>query len=284
MNTLAVIHDLEKKVDDFHLGPIDLTIEPGTVTALIGNNGSGKSTLIKLMMNLAKPDMGNIHLFDKFVYGQDESWKQHVAYLPQKQIGFSPYNGHTLRELISGLYPNWDQPLFDNLIKAFQVPLDKTYEKLSPGAQQKLNLALTIPRGTKLMILDEPTNFMDIPSKSLLLDVLADWVERDGRALIFASHQVEDIRKLADYLAILKDGRQIGMFEKERLMETYQSYWINGLPEHAAIPGLVERQANGLVSDDPEATESWLKAQHISWQDRTSLDLEEIIGLLMKHH
>lgn len=284
MNTLAVIHDLEKKVEDFHLGPIDLTIEPGTVTALIGNNGSGKSTLIKLMMNLAKPDMGNIRLFERFVYGQDESWKQHVAYLPQKQIGFSGYNGQTLRELISGLYPFWDETLFKELIDAFQVPLDKAYDKLSPGAQQKLNLALTIPRGTKLMILDEPTNFMDIPSKNLLLDALADWMEQDGRALIFASHQVEDIRKLADYLAILKDGRQIGMFEKERLMEAYQSYWINGLPEDAAIPGLVERQANGLVSDDPEATESWLKAQGLIWQDRTSLDLEEIIGLLMKHH
>lgn len=75
MNALLDISMLEKKVDEFQLGPIDLQIEPGTITAIVGNNSSGKSTLLKLIMNLAKPDTGSITLANQFVYGKDESWK-----------------------------------------------------------------------------------------------------------------------------------------------------------------------------------------------------------------
>jgi len=283
MNHLAHITHLEKEIDTFSMGPIDLAIEPGTITALIGNNGSGKSTFLKMIMNLAKPDKGNIKVMNKWVNGEDESWKQHVAYLPQKPIGFAPYNGKTLKKLISGLYPNWDNALFKRLVDDFEIPLGKKYDRLSPGVQQKLNLALTIPRNVPLMILDEPTNFMDIPSKNLLLDVLVEWMENGERALLFASHQSEDIQKLADYLMILKDGVQIGTFEKEDLLERFQTYWLDHMPgEPDSIPGTVSFADGKLLSDNPELTEKILKERNIPWHSQTTLKLEEIITILMK--
>jgi len=282
MNAIAKISHLEKIIDYFEIGPIDLTIEPGTITALIGNNGSGKSTFLKMLMNLAKPYRGNIQLFGKWVNGPDESWKQRVAYLPQKQIGFEPFKGETLKEMISGLYPNWDESLFQKIIADFKVPLHKKYNALSPGLQQKLNLALTIPRNTELMILDEPTNFMDIPSKSLLQDILAEWMEHGDRALLFASHQAEDIQKLADYLVLLKDGVQKGVYLKEDLLENYQTYWFgHALTDTHEIPGILTQEGNQLISDCPPETEKALEAKQIKWHSRSALPLEDIIALLL---
>ncbi|MFB4168959.1 ATP-binding cassette domain-containing protein [Virgibacillus sp. JSM 102003] len=281
MQSYAGISKVQKKIDDFHLGPIDLQIEPGTITALVGNNGSGKSTLLKLLMNMAKPDMGNIRLFDKFVYGHNETWKSKVSYQPQLATGYNGYNGKDLKALISSLYPDWDEALFKKMADSFKLPLAKKYEKLSPGMQQKLNLALTIPRNTPLLILDEPTTFMDIPSKRALTDILADWMEQSERAIIIASHQVEDIKKLADYICVLQDGKMVGNFEKEVLKESYVRYWLpNSMPENA-IPGEVERGIQTVISNQPEITESFLQENNMIWTDRTNLDLEKIISILL---
>src|SRR5699024_7453877 len=280
--SLIHISQLEKKIDDFHLGPIHLTIERGTITALVGNNGSGKSTLLKLIMNLAKADMGNIRVNDILISGEDESWKQYIAYQPQTTIGYDPFTGKALKDLIANWYPQWDDKFFNRVIDMLHVPLNKPFGKLSPGAQQKLSFALTIARNTPILILDEPTAHMDIPSKNLLIDRLVDWMDQGERAIIIASHQADDIRKLSDYLFVLQSGQMIGHFAKDELVEIYQKYWVTeALPTHL-IPGEVERLDQTIISNDPEVTEQYLQDHKIKWTKRTSVDLEEIIELLLR--
>lgn len=281
MNPLLDISKLEKKVDEFQLGPIDLQIEPGTITAIVGNNGSGKSTLLKLIMNLAKPDKGNIMVANQLVHGEEESWKNQIAYQPQTVIGYNPFTGNKLKDLIAPLYPNWDEALFLKLVELFDIPLNKRFGKISQGAQQKLTLALTIPRNAPLLLLDEPTSFMDIPSKKHLLDILVDWMEQDNRAIVITSHQADDIRKLSDYLFVLRDGKMIGNYEKETLTENFKRYWLKKPLQDKAIPGEVARHQQQVISNQPEVTEQYFKDADIQWIDRTALDLEEIITLLL---
>jgi ABC-2 type transport system ATP-binding protein len=283
MLPLAEIDTVRKEMDnDFALGPIDLSIEPGTITALIGNNGSGKSTLLKLLMHLAKADSGTIKIAGKSVSGADESWKKKVAYQPQTIIGFNPYTGERLREMTSRWYPNWDEKLFRKMANLFDVPVNKRFDKLSQGSQQKLSLALTIARGAPLLILDEPTNFLDIPSKKALLDILIEWMEQEERAIIIASHQAEDIRKLADYLLIIRDGEMVGNFEKEALTSFYRRYWLPVLPEADPVPGEIFREGRSIISSQPEETEAYLQRGQIAWSSRTALELDEIIALLLQ--
>jgi len=195
LNHFIQINNVEKNIDQFRIGPIDLTIESGTITALVGDNGSGKSTLLKMMMNLVNYDTGTINAFGQNVHEEAEDWKKEIAYQPQTVIGYDGFTGHELNNLIAHWYPNWDQKLFVQLVDMFNIPLHKRFGKLSQGEQQKLTLALTIPRNTKLLILDEPTSFMDIPSKNLLTDLLIEWMEKDERSIIIASHQADDIKK-----------------------------------------------------------------------------------------
>ncbi|RDW20439.1 ATP-binding cassette domain-containing protein [Oceanobacillus chungangensis] len=281
MEPYVEISNLQKKIDDFQLGPIDLAIEPETITALVGNNGSGKSTLLKLIMNLASSDSGNIKLFNTPVGKEDESWQRNVAYLPQSTIGMDAYTGNALKALIESLYPKWDNALFMELINLFDVPLNKRFGKMSQGVQQKLNLALTVARNTPLLLLDEPTAFMDIPSKKFFMDILIDWMDKGDRSIIITSHQVEDIKKLSDYLFVLRNGKVIGNFEKEALTESYKRYWLNSTLPNTAIPGEVSRAHPQIVSNHPEETEIFLQKNNIGWIDRKSLELEEIITLLL---
>lgn len=281
MSAWIEIKDARKKVDDFQLGPLNLEIEAGTITALVGNNGSGKSTLLKLMMNLASMDGGAIRILGKPVDGGDESWKRHITFQPQKQVGWSAYTGNELKNLIAPLYLNWDDQLFNHISGLFDIPLDKRFGKLSPGMQQKLSLALALPRKTDILILDEPTASLDIPSKKQFMDLLVEWMEPEDRAVVLTTHQPDDLRKLADYLFLMKNGQGIGHYEKDRLTSTYRRYWLTEMPT-SPVPGELSRNGSQLISENPNATEQYVLAQNIQVLDDQALELEDIISLLLK--
>lgn len=281
MQPLIEIINIHKQIDDFKLGPIHLVIEPGTITALVGNNGSGKSTLLKSIMNLVKADHGEINVLGQSVNGADENWKSLIAYQPQKMIGYDFFTGEALKSLVEKFYPLWDDALFMKVIQQLDVDLTKKYGKLSQGSQQKLNFALTIARNARLLILDEPTAHLDIPSKKILIDLLVDWMEVEERAIIIASHQVEDIRKLSDFLFVLHDGNMLGNFEMEELTETYKRFWLSHTIQVDKVPGEIARNNHELISNHPELTEQYFKANNVKWHDRASLELDEIITLLL---
>ncbi|PWA07926.1 ABC transporter ATP-binding protein [Pueribacillus theae] len=281
MECSAEMNQVKKKIDDFQLGPIDLDIQSGLITALVGSNGAGKSTVLKMLMNLVKQDEGTITLLNEQVDGDSEEWKEKVAYLPQSFPGLVPFTGMELKKLTSEWYPKWDERLFNKINKLFDLSLTKKFGKLSQGSQQKLKFALTLPRNPNLLILDEPTSHMDIPSKKLLIDLLVEWMEEGARTILLATHQVEDIRKLADYLVIMDKGRMLGSFEKEELIAQYKQYWVKGSLPPVTVPGEIERKENMLVTKCPSQTEEFLKNRGVTWSTAKSLELDEIISIML---
>lgn len=281
MLSVMQISQLKKDIDDFTLGPIELVIEPGTITALVGNNGSGKSTLMKIMMQLVKPNHGEIYLYEEKMTPTNESWKSLVGYQSQTAVGYAPFTGQALRDMIAPLYPTWDEQLFNDVVSELNIALNKKFSKLSPGAQQKLSFALTIARNTPLLILDEPTAHLDIPSKKRIVDRLVHWMENGERSIIIASHQVEDIKKLADYLFVLHHGKMIGHFEKGELSERYARFWLTEPINEQNIPHIISYEDMAIVSDDADRTEAYLTERQIEYMSREQIDLEEIITFLL---
>lgn len=273
--------NLTKQIGNFHLGPINFSVAPGTITALIGNNGSGKSTLMKIMMNLVKPDTGEILIDQMSVDSAKETWKQFVGYQAQSPVGYGPFTGEALQQMIGPLYPNWDDHLFLDIVDELQIDLKQTFGKSSPGAQQKLAFALTIARQTPLLILDEPTAHLDIPAKKVIIDRLVEAMDQGERSIIISSHQVYDIKKLADYLFIIHNGRQIGHYEKGALTEKYVRYWLEDPIDAKSIPGVIATDHLSITSENSYETEKYLLARDISWISREQLDLDEIITILL---
>lgn len=277
------LKNLKKVLNDFQLGPLDLQFEPGTVTAIVGKNGAGKSTIAKLIMNLAKRDAGEIVIEGEDVSFFNEKWKNKISYQPQSLLGCNVFNGLELKGLIAPLYPSWDEELFQHLVKVFDVPLNKSYGKLSPGVQQQLNFVLTLPRDTDVLLLDEPTAHMDIPSKQILTEELVSWMDRGEKTVIFVSHQAEDIRKLADYIVILHNGKVAHKATKDELVQSFKRYWMaQPLPAERIASEMLRKNDRVIISNNPMSTEDDLNKRGLHWLQAEPLELDEIISLIMK--
>lgn len=280
MNKAIHLQDVQKKMNDFEIGPLNFTNEDGFITAVVGRNGSGKSTLLKMLMRLVKPTAGKIELFGENIAGNNENWKKRVAYQAQTSIGYDPFTGKQLQKLIRGYYPNWDDAYFLDIIRRLNVSLDKRFMKMSQGDQQKIVLALTFARNTDLLLLDEPTSFLDIPAKNELMKMITEWMDVGNRSIMMTSHQAEDINKLADFVLVMREGKLSETYEKDTLIESYAQYWLASA-EVDQLPGEIVRESNLIYSNDPEVTEAALR-EHTSNFERQNLDLEKVIALLLE--
>ncbi|AJD89603.1 hypothetical protein JMA_02860 [Jeotgalibacillus malaysiensis] len=273
-----VIRNIEKSIDDFHLSIPELTIEEGTITALIGTNGAGKSTFFKMLMNLVKQDTGEIEVFGHSVKGTDEKLKQQVAYQAQNMLGCDPFTGEQLRNLMAELYPSWDEALFRRFSEKLSIPLNKKVQKLSPGVKTKLNLALNFGKNTPLLILDEPTAAMDIPARNYFIQFLLELMERGDKTILIASHQADDIKKLADYLVFINNGRVSQLLEKDALASSYRLFWLKEEPPVSRMPGEIKRTYKKVIlSNQPDATMTYLSQHNLMIVDEQIPELEDII-------
>lgn len=276
------VNDLKKQLDDFTLGPIHLSIEPGTITALIGNNGSGKSTFLKILMNFINQDQGSLHFFGEPTLTNEKEWKEKVAYLPQKPIGMEPYNGETLANLYDLTYPSFDWKTFNHLLEKFKVNKRKTFQKLSPGEQQKLRIALTFATNAKVLILDEPTAFIDIQARNYLLDYIIWWMDEKERSIILSTHHADEIRKLADYIVPINHGKMLGNYEKEALINHYREYIFQEVVLPVNIPGEIKRQGQSIISNAPDETEAFLNQEQLPFISQNRVELDEIIAFILE--
>src|SRR5699024_6988259 len=105
--------------------------------------------------------------------------------------------------------------------------------------------------------------------------------EDERRAIIISSHQIEDIRKLSDYIYVLNNGHPVGHFEKESLTESYRRYFLHDTLPKTKIPGEVLREIHSFITNHPEETERFLNKNGVEWSSHTNLELEEIMTILL---
>ena len=288
------LRDVRKSYGNFELGPVNLEIEPGYVVAVVGPNGSGKSTLFGMLMNLVKPTSGEVRLFDGASYPDDEvAIKQRIGYVPESSVGHDEMSARSLGEFVSYWYPKWDQRLYQDLIERYKVDPDIRFGKLSKGVQRRLTFALALATGCELLLLDEPTVGVDLFVRRQMLEDISRFMRSgDRRTVVYATHVLEEVRRIADYVAYLVDGEYLGLYEMDALLEGWKMLWVDREPE-GDIPGVVQVVVGGrvvggsptrLVSDSPEETERALSAQNIRIVRSEPLDLEEILSHLMRRH
>ena len=279
------LRDVRKSYGDFELGPVDLAIEPGYVVAVVGPNGCGKSTLIRMLMNLIQPDSGEVRLFGG-VYPDDEvAIKQRVGYVPERSSGHDGMSAKSLGEFVSRFYPGWDRRLYEDLVRRAQIEPDKKFGRLSRGVQRRLAFALALASGSELLLLDEPTAGVDPFARREMLEDISRFMQDGDRTVVFATHVMEEVRRIADYVVFLVDGSLLGLHEKDALLEGWKTLWVDREPE-VDVPGVVEEVGGGsptrIVSDSPQETGQALSAEDIRIVRSGRLDLEEILSHLMR--
>jgi len=202
---------IEIKGLEFGYGPgslfrgLDLRLEPGNIYGLLGLNGAGKSTLLKLMTGLLFPRAGSIRAFGCEPGRRAPEFLADVFVLPE-EFNLPGITGEAYARNLAPFYPRFDQALFERLREEFALPRNTKLTGHSYGQKKKFLLSFGLASGTSLLVLDEPTNGLDIPSKGLFRRLVAE-AASDERIFVISTHQVKDVESLIDPIVILHEGR-----------------------------------------------------------------------------
>jgi ABC-2 type transport system ATP-binding protein len=172
---------------------------------LLGLNGAGKSTLLKLMTGLLFADSGRIEALGQNPADRRPSFLADVFVLPE-ELDLPPITGEQYVRGLAPFYPSFDRSRFELYCREFELPPDHKLTSHSYGQKKKFLLAFGLASGTRLLVLDEPTNGLDIPSKGLFRRLVAE-AATEERTFVISTHQVRDVESLIDPLVILHGGR-----------------------------------------------------------------------------
>jgi ABC-2 type transport system ATP-binding protein len=186
---------------------LDCELQTGSIVGLLGKNGAGKTTLLKLMIGLLFPDKGDISILGHEPAKRQPSLLQDVFFVSE-EFYLPPISINNYVKANAGFYPRFDKELLLRLIKDFELPETKSLQKLSYGQKKKFLISFALATKCHLLVLDEPTNGLDIPSKSIFRKVLAGSLDED-QLVIISTHQVKDVENLIDKVLMLDNGKFI---------------------------------------------------------------------------
>ena len=187
----------------------DLSFEQhnGSIVGLLGKNGAGKSTFLKLISGLLKPQTGilNINGFKPF-----DRFPDFLAdiYMVSEEFSFPSITIGLYIKATAPLYPKFDYEKMNRILQEFELESKKSLNGLSHGQRKKFLIAFALSTNCSLLILDEPTNGLDIPSKSLFRKILVSSVS-DEQLVLISTHQVKDIETIIDTIVVLDEGKMV---------------------------------------------------------------------------
>ena len=211
------VNNLKKEFKDFKLDIENLEIPEGAVIGLIGENGAGKTTLLKCILDLYKYD-GDIKIFGEKIH--KESFQKIGAVIPDSFFN-DTFKIKDVVDILKVAYKNFDEKMFYECADKFKMPKDKKLSELSTGNLMKLKIISSICHNPELLILDEPTSGLDPVIRDEIIGFLFDYMRDGDRTILFSSHILSDIEKIADYIIYIHEGRVILYDEKDSLVEKY---------------------------------------------------------------
>lgn len=185
---------------------LDLNIPAGCVYGLLGRNGAGKSTTIKMLMGMVQPDHGEATLLGHSVAELPPEVRQRIAYIAE---GHPLYNWMTIDEAIRfarPFYQRWNQRLLDQILDHFELSRRAKLRRLSNGQRAQVSLALAVAPEPELLVLDDPTLGLDTVVRREFLESLIQIIQRQGRTILFSSHILGDVERVADRIGVMVDG------------------------------------------------------------------------------
>ena len=286
MTKALEITDVVKTYPDFKLGPLNLDLEPGKVLAYIGPNGSGKSTTMHCLTRLVKADQGIMKIFGKENKPDKTDWRFDIGYVGDVHVFYEKWTAEENLKFLKKFYPDWSDQLVNNLVNRFRLPLKKKAKDLSSGNRVKLSLISALAHSPKLLLLDEPTSGLDPVVRKEVLDTLFEILEDGERAILYSTHILSDINRIADELAFLVDGQLISRHEKDELTENWRRISFQLEESHVDLNSVVNHTRDGedhqVISRNYKDTLQHLQeigAQNIH---KTRLSVDDIAVEIMK--
>jgi ABC-2 type transport system ATP-binding protein len=282
----ARLSGLTKRFTGFQLGPLDLTLEPGTVLALVGPNGAGKTTTLNCMAGLMVPDAGGTEVYGNAVHPARIEYRRDVGYVGEENGFFRRWTVARNLTYLAGLLPGWSHDRARRLCERIALPLDKPVSKLSRGNTTKLALVAALAHGPRLLLLDEPTSGLDPVVRAEVLDVLWEIIEDGEHAVLYSTHVLSDINRLADELVFLRDGKIVLRSGRDELGESWRRVSFRLQDEDFELAGVVEhrrvRAEHQVITRDAETTLRQLSEIGAQAVEVSRMSVDEIAVQILK--
>lgn len=238
MSDLAIeLADVGKSYPFFTLDDIQLRVPHGQIMGLIGPNGAGKSTTIRILMGLVLPDRGEVRVLGRRMPAEQIAAKCDIGFASDDM---RLYEGMTLgwhMEFIRSIYPNWDAPYAQVLLKRFGLRAEQKIKGLSHGQRVKATLLLVLARRPRLLVLDEPTTGLDPVARHEVLKELTAVMTDEGRSILFSSQNTQDVEQISDQITFIDRGRIIDSMDKEAYLDRWRRLRLE-VPSGMALPAL----------------------------------------------
>lgn len=195
---------------NFFLEPLDLDVQPGERVAVIGANGAGKSTTLKAIAGRLREYDGRVEIGGREVRSQVPGIRERIGFLPEKMQGYGWMTVAEHLTFLSSFFPSWDHEYARELLQRLELPSDSKVGTLSKGMGVKLSMVAAEAHRPPVLLLDEPTSAIDPLMRGQLLAVVDQCVPQGGdRLVLFSSHILEDVEKIADRVVLIRRGRLV---------------------------------------------------------------------------
>jgi len=196
----------KRVINDFNL-----QVKKGEVLALLGKNGAGKTTLFKILLNIVKADEGKIEIMGES--NKRSKIRENISFLGEDYRLYSYLNAEEIIELASKFYKKYDKEWALNKLEEFDIPLNKKIEKFSKGMKQTVRLIQALANKGEIIILDEPSAGLDVKMQNEIISLIQD-INNKGKTVLFSSHNLLEVKKLAERVAFMKKGEIVAVKDK----------------------------------------------------------------------
>ena len=271
--------NVTKTFDGFTaLDDLSMKVPKGAVYGLVGPNGAGKSTAIRHLTGIYRQDKGQVLMEGQKIY-ENPTVKSRIGYIPDDVFYFPSASLEEMHRYYRGMYPNFDEELYQRLHEVFQLPKKGPIRRFSKGMQKQAAFHLTICTRPDVLILDEPVDGLDPVMRRQVWSLILSDVAQRGTTVLISSHNLRELEDICDHVGIMDHGK---MLLERSLADmqgaTHKVQLVGNIPEglevlHESGSG---RMQTLIVRGDAEEIRSRIAAANPTYFDILPLSLEEI--------
>ena len=273
------LRDITKTFGPFKaLDGLTMTVPKGTVYGLVGPNGAGKSTAIRCIVGVYRPDSGDVCVDGGAVY-ENSALKARIGYIPDDIFYFPTATLEEMRKFYSGIYPDFDDALFERLYEIFNLPRKTPMRRFSKGMQKQAAFHLAICCRPDVLILDEPVDGLDpVMRRQVMSLILSDVAER-GTTVLISSHNLRELEDVCDHVGIMDHGKMLLEKSLADMQGTTHKLQMVGTPPESLT--ILHESASGrlntyIVRGGAAEISDAVAAMNPVYYDVLPLSLEEI--------
>lgn len=222
MESIAKLKNINKNLGDFSLKNVNLQIQKGYITGIIGKNGAGKTTIIKTLLGMLQPDSGSVSVLGADMAADAGDIKNSIGIVLGNGNFYAGLTLEQMKNIIRRFYKNWDEAAYQGYVQKFGLPRDRKIKELSTGMRAKYNISLALSHHAELVVMDEPSSGLDPVAREELMDLLSEKISAEEFTVIFSTHITSDLDRTADYIILVDNGKILLDRPKDELLDAHR--------------------------------------------------------------